>query len=1171
MRLRTWWGVDVQRVALHAFNGPLLRTSTSSLNFGYCVPSSSFSLEEEEEEKEKDKEEEEEEDHISTISSTVSRTFMVTNVGAIQSNCMIQMPLDSSLHGCYTVKPTFAVLEPGGVQHFVVKFSPKQQQKQKQKQKQKKQQKQQRRQQSSREEQIGGEDRRYMGTLNVVGTGSETYSVELDGMSGSWLRLSTDTLDVGKIKMLGLCVYRQISLRNPSNVRTLPVTLLPSDTSLFSILPDHQDKEDEWSDSMLDGGEGGALHARPPLPWTVLVPPGTTKIIKIAFVASSLGDINEIIRVVAPCSVPTEIRVIGFVGKRVEIPYATCQDIFVPLKNIWGDAKHRQKKSDQKSDQSDLLLPIINRSNSTPCEFQIRLGSRGSSGSSGGSSGADSVFQLSVDRRSEHAETVLQARALNGEVDESGRNQGSGGIMSIANHGDFGKKLILRETDRLFLKPGGHLVLNVDVVVRHKSSSSSKISRSSSSSTTASTTAMAALGHYRVPLYIECLPSPGRGQEERIKSEKEGRQMIVVDCCGPWYLSAIDEEVALRNMNHLHATRGFLDSVDSQRASETAEIASMVVTDVLREWLKKTKENECVFRVVKPSLNHKWDLDRDDEKDEKDKKDGNDEHNNRDENDTTSVTRTTIKTSISDQDMPLVNMLSPPKCTLYLRRFSKMPSSTMIEMVIRNQSQHEQIYHIVVNRPLVYSGGDADGLVESGGEIRLFISADASNNTKCPPSPIGGVTDTGVYICDAMFVCRAFLPIRVVYVDDMGSDVRRKPGDVAKIAAPEQLAQSLLSICHASVFPPSYHAVKKTSKTLNSSSSSVVEIGNKRRSTPFLEFGTTCSVGETVGHTFMLANRSGESLKWQASLVQVSRSGRVADDGNESAEEEYALEIKKTAGTRSSDSSSDSSDNSSNNSSRKRRLEGTLDAFGVIRLRASVRGGKMSPSTTHLVVQYQKENDDGNGSEHESIVILHHPLHSTVQYPLLRDIPLSLPPLLCRTPAGVVHFGDVQCGKRRLESMTVSSTTLPIDDIVSVSVTSTKSNKKLMPQDVPWSVVSESMFTVGTDNSTQSSKSKNNKQSKTGTSTRSRSRSDNSDNSSNDDSSDDNDDTPPYEKISSAEFYGDYIGYTLRGKAAYRNVGGLERSVIRHMQMGHYYSVLDHCKLYNFLTVYCFY
>lgn len=34
---------------------------------------------------------------------SVFRTLVVTNVGAIRSNCMVQMPLDADLHGCFLI------------------------------------------------------------------------------------------------------------------------------------------------------------------------------------------------------------------------------------------------------------------------------------------------------------------------------------------------------------------------------------------------------------------------------------------------------------------------------------------------------------------------------------------------------------------------------------------------------------------------------------------------------------------------------------------------------------------------------------------------------------------------------------------------------------------------------------------------------------------------------------------------------------------------------------------------------------------------------------------------------------------------------------------------------------------------------------------------------------
>jgi hypothetical protein len=249
-------------------------------------------------------------DNASTIRMVVKRKLLVTNIGAIRSNCMIHIPHDAAINGSYSVRPSFAVLEPGSVQEFVVTFSPT----------------------------IQGDDasssdsdhdnmfdeKKYIGTLHVVGTGRERYCVSLNGTSGSWLRLSESvattgrrsggisfekTLSFGYVQSVGKIITRQLSFNNPSTKRTLPITLQPSNMSSFMLL--NEDDENSIKSS---------LTSTPC--WTILVPAGTSKIVKISYIASSIGEIVERITVLAPCSVPSIIRVTGFVGRRyIKFPF----------------------------------------------------------------------------------------------------------------------------------------------------------------------------------------------------------------------------------------------------------------------------------------------------------------------------------------------------------------------------------------------------------------------------------------------------------------------------------------------------------------------------------------------------------------------------------------------------------------------------------------------------------------------------------------------------------------------------------------------------------------------------------------------------------------------------------------------------------------------------------
>ena len=245
MRLRTWWGINLQRITLHAFNAPLLRTSASELHFGYCVPkkikknfqnkNNTSTKETKENVHQINELENKLENHLV---HSVFRTLVVTNVGAIRSNCMVQMPLDADLHGCFQVKPTYAVLEPGSTQIFVVEFAPIIHQNRNQKLNNK-----------SNNTISNLQDKQYFGTLNIVGTGNETYPVTLNGTAGSWLQLSTKNtatstnsttkqINYGQIDNLGSVVTRlanqKAKKRGPSRMKThcrlLYLFLLPLST-----------------------------------------------------------------------------------------------------------------------------------------------------------------------------------------------------------------------------------------------------------------------------------------------------------------------------------------------------------------------------------------------------------------------------------------------------------------------------------------------------------------------------------------------------------------------------------------------------------------------------------------------------------------------------------------------------------------------------------------------------------------------------------------------------------------------------------------------------------------------------------------------------------------------------------------------------------------------------
>ena len=128
IRLRTWYGVTLQRVPLLAYNAPLLRTSTSSIDFGFCLHDSLHAGHASEAAVAvygaDDSDGADGTKTVSSLRCQIVRPLFVTNIGAIRSNCMLQMPSTTALKGAYSASPSFAVLEPGQVQRFDISFTP---------------------------------------------------------------------------------------------------------------------------------------------------------------------------------------------------------------------------------------------------------------------------------------------------------------------------------------------------------------------------------------------------------------------------------------------------------------------------------------------------------------------------------------------------------------------------------------------------------------------------------------------------------------------------------------------------------------------------------------------------------------------------------------------------------------------------------------------------------------------------------------------------------------------------------------------------------------------------------------------------------------------------------------------------------------------------------------
>ena len=947
------------------------------------------------------------------------------------------------------------------------------------------------------------------------------------------------------------------------------MTLQPSDTASISILPDADDDdenenltdEEDVNDiiASVDGtsgesGESGASGAsgnlgneekkkkrkRKKTPWVVLIPPGSTKIITIAYLASMPGDLNETILLYAPFSVPITLSVVGFVGKRIETPY--LQDVFLPISCKYkrkGDGRHGGSTKYKK--KSDFNLPLMNRSTLTPCEFRLRLGhgikrtgqrngknenkgKNGSKGSKGNNrniqndgdevDGGENIFELlrfSIDAKSKQAEYVLNARSLLHGEEEERVQQNSG--MSLSSYDPYESSiLVLHAEDRLFLKPNDFCCINIDVMKDNKSNNKSSNRSNNNSSNKNSNTEY---GHYRLPFYVDCLPSPGSATDSMIRS----KDISISSSCGPWFISFVNSNLSFQNINALNQTRIFLDTKEAHYLTETINASDLIVTDVLENYLKKeVQSNDDVFKVVSPSttgtiattmstmstMSTNSSVVQQEKKEEKkeekkvEKKEDNQKDNDKN-NSKTKNNKYQSSTSNSSTSVSLSRLLLPcaPLTTLFVSRYTTMPMSTSVEVIIRNDSKHEQLYHILVTRPLQYSGTKCDGLIKSGEELKVYVTVDASltnfiansnsssNSSTNTPSPMGGITDATVYILDATFVNRCTVPIRIVYVDDQEKEEEIDIDDnnnTAKntnsgISTPDLISKSLLSISHPSLY----------------------RLPIRSSSLPFLNFGTTCSMGQSVTQPLSLINRSSIQIEWKASLVPMTKSGIVIQQNhqNEKQEKEQEKDIHYSLSTSTNNTTATTTTTTTktiNGTDDESFLTGTLDAFSILKLNVTVTGllrdaskamAETQKTTTtassmhHLVIQYS--------TVHSPIVtiILNRPIYVAIDYPLYQTIQRSESEnLFHQTPSGILHFGDVECNESRAEGMNIIPTvkyqnfTLmgrrkslslnPLDQVDNnnnnnINNIKNGTNESIMPKDVPWCVIGEDSFTAITN------------------------------------------------------------------------------------------------------------
>ncbi len=947
--------------------------------------------------------------------------------------------------------------------------------------------------------------------MSVIGAGSETYPIQLKGIGGSWLvpfdphhkferdrRKNTKneairgnsprdktrgdppevTLDFGTVVEYSAVPtsFRSLHLRNPHPSRALPVTVRVSSAALrINSEPSPQNRRKRgpiWRKKKSKADETSSVG--PPSTTqqnelriskqrcsTVIVPPNSTMPLSVSFTPSHPGDFKGFIDLFAPQSYRWSVPCNAFAGPRIGIPHLrTSSDIFLPVQRLLrGDKRHHGGANNQKSPY--LVIPLYNRSRCTACEFRLRV-------DHSSSSKHGSPLRLTLARTSEAADRVLNARALmtgeitKGEVgdSESPNKNKTRRINTVGVGEGFNAEyeksvIVLQNTDRLFLRPSASLHLGIDISPEVRSGVSNGGS---------------VTGHFRVPIYIECLTSTVGGGADRRGTGGEAEITY-----GPYYITALDAKRALTAEN-LSLSREFLDCkgasyLPTKGSVEAIAARSLEVLPALDEFLKKCKDDNKCFCMLAPRKREQdrvHDSARFFDYVKKAKTRG------RDPVDASTSSTGEKEEKEIDQKIPSDKALVETPTfvahmRLFVHRFSEIPSSTSEEIVWKNSSTMSQIYHVLVTRPLILSGAPVDGKLEPGESVRFFVSVDAllnseeeNANSGIAPFPRGGINDALVYILDGSFIVRGRCSVRVVHVEVTDEDVDEEQNDDNPIDNGDGGGDDVSSTDHLNV---SYEKIM----------TSVLAVSHPptRR---WLDFGTQCAIGEQMQHRCTLVNRSGDLIEWQAVLK--SKSGQ-----------DPAVKSKNTTNKVSSDAHnhpfclSTSTPQSSHGSGSL--VTGILAPWQHVDVAVTVDGNWKGPDgnfagghfQSYFVVKY----NEVHGSKHSrKTTILYRLVRASLLFPALpkqgnfvacleeftskreeieptnvdvgelnvegegKSGSMPLKGLLNLSPT-LIDFCDVQVGSRRSRNVEVFP--LNVDG--------------LMPMDVPWAAVSEGAHTLG--------------------------------------------------------------------------------------------------------------
>eukprot|EP00741_Cyanophora_paradoxa_P002489 tig00000076_g2413.t1 len=269
LRVRTLRGFTVQRVALRACNGPLLRVISSRVDFGFCP-----------------------------VGDSRTDALFVRNVASVAVNCRVVRPAEAFIAAAasglgeppFNVAPLVSVLRPGELKQLRVSFEPRA---------------------PGRHEEV----------LTLYGAAGEAFEVALVGVGGQPLEVRDERLDFGptstaheavkelEVKNLDEANPLTVSCACPSpHVRVAPHTTVPPGATLRIPVVFQPARNGEWSSTLTVSAPNSAPTEVPLESWVgpMLFLPTPREIF---FPPCSLGEPATVsIPLLSPSKYPVEFK-----------------------------------------------------------------------------------------------------------------------------------------------------------------------------------------------------------------------------------------------------------------------------------------------------------------------------------------------------------------------------------------------------------------------------------------------------------------------------------------------------------------------------------------------------------------------------------------------------------------------------------------------------------------------------------------------------------------------------------------------------------------------------------------------------------------------------------------------------------------------------------------------